>query len=504
MENELFNLIDKPWVPVLMRDGSTRKVSLMEVFVGGANIADLALNPYERIAVMRLLICIAIAALQDTDLQDESAWKQCLVKLPLCVPDYLRKWHNRFNLYGEKAFLQPDGLVAKLEGKACRDKLFPHLSSGNNATLFDHQASLMNREITAAQLVIGLLTYLNFSAGGRHAKCTWSAEETSASVSLCPCREKSMLHTMLLGDNLLTTVWLNLITRDMADALPQKTFGRPIWELNDLNRTSVEGKGIEQTILGRLVPLSRVIKLARNDQLCIMGEGLKYDQLPAAREVMASTFLRKDQKGNEMDAYVSASKTRQPWRDLQAILAKTAKHGTPILQHLKTLQQNDEFIIWTGGLVANQGKDEAVVEWTARLSTALLTDSALITYTNGIKYAESCSKKLHLAVAEYAGACKGFEAHKKKPMERDSLSQAYTVPAKQFFWDELSLVQPLLTAIAEGREDTNLKDWNKCVREVARSAYEYACPKMSGRQMTAYVKGLKVLVDKKETEYANN
>jgi len=290
----------------------------------------------------------------------------------------------------------------------------------------------------------------------------------------------------------------------MADALPQKRFGRPIWELIDLNRISVEGKGIEQTILGRLVPLSRVIKLVRDDQLCIMGEGLKYDQLPAAREVMASTFLRKDQKGNETDAYVSASKARKPWRDLQAILAKTAKHGTPILRHLKTLQQNDEFIIWTGGLIANQGKDEAVVEWTVRLSIALLADSALNTYADGVKHAESCSKKLHLAVTEYAGVCKGFEVHKKKPMERDSLSQAYAVPAKQFFWDELSVTQPLLIAIAEGHENTNFKDWNKCVRQAARSAYEYACPKINARQMTAYVKGLKVLVDKKETEYANN
>ena len=42
-----YNLIDEAWIPVLMKDGSNRVVSLGEIFADtdGA-IADLALNPY--------------------------------------------------------------------------------------------------------------------------------------------------------------------------------------------------------------------------------------------------------------------------------------------------------------------------------------------------------------------------------------------------------------------------------------------------------------------------
>lgn len=500
MDNEPFNLIDKPWIPVLMLDGNTQKVSLLDVFAKGQDMADLALNPYERIAITRLLIAIAMAALGKENLQDEMRWKQSRSLLCQATGNYLNIWHDRFNLYGKNAFMQPDELAADEKAKASCDKLFPHLASGNNPTLFDHLASTGNRIMADDRMAIGLLTYLNFSAGGQHAKCFWSAQETSVSVSLCPSREKSMLHTMILGDTLTTTIWLNLVTQDMADTLPETTLGRPIWEYENLSRKNVEGKGIEHTLLGRLVPLSRVIKLERNRPNCIMGEGLKYAQLPAAREVMGATLLKNDGKGNETIAYVSASSARQPWRDLQAILAQTEKTGTPVLQHLKSLRENEEFVIWTGGLVASQAKDEAVVEWTSRQTQALLTNEALLKYQNGIDGAERWSRKLRHATEEYAGAIKGFETQKKKPMEKASLAAPFSQPAQRYFWDQLSNQQPLLAAIAEGRANANLHQWLDHVKQASINAYEFACPKTSGRQVTAYVKGLKKLDDRKEQE----
>ena len=63
-DKNAYNLIDEPWIPVLMKDGTNRSVSLGEIFADSDGaIADLALNPYERVAVFRLLLCIAQAAL---------------------------------------------------------------------------------------------------------------------------------------------------------------------------------------------------------------------------------------------------------------------------------------------------------------------------------------------------------------------------------------------------------------------------------------------------------
>lgn len=57
------NLVTEPWIPVVGIDGGHRLASLEQVFAEGRQFADLAVRPHERIALMRLLICIAQAAL---------------------------------------------------------------------------------------------------------------------------------------------------------------------------------------------------------------------------------------------------------------------------------------------------------------------------------------------------------------------------------------------------------------------------------------------------------
>ncbi|MCF7849899.1 MAG: type I-E CRISPR-associated protein Cse1/CasA [Kiritimatiellales bacterium] len=97
------NLMDHAWIPVLGTDGKSRQASLADIFRDGENIADLAANPCQRIALMRLLICIAQAALDGP--KDEADWLQCRSRM---VPDalsYLDRWHDRFNLFGDHAFL---------------------------------------------------------------------------------------------------------------------------------------------------------------------------------------------------------------------------------------------------------------------------------------------------------------------------------------------------------------------------------------------------------------
>ncbi len=496
MQSELFNLTDEAWIPVLFHDGQNRMVSLREVFSGDGSIADLALNPYERIAVMRLLICIAMAALDDEKhLKDEETWLKCLPDLSGLTLEYLNKWHDRFNLYGEHAFLQPDDLTADEEAKRPRDKLFPHLSSGNNDTLYDHHALEDNREISDAQLAVGLLTYLNYSACGTHPKCFWSGKETPRrGISTAPCREKSMLHTIILGEHLLKTIWLNLITKAMSDTLTQKERGRPFWEFENLSRSQVEGKELEKTLLGRLVPLSRVIKLTRGERQCLLGEGLKYNSLPQVREVMGTIIPPKNNaKKIEKLSYVSASTSKQPWRDLQAILNYSKRYSALTLQHLNSIPNQEYFMIWCGGLVADQAKDEAVVEWSAKLSTGLLDDRVLESYQNGIEFADQFERRLKEATKIYAKECKGLDPKKKNLKKRRNPTEAYEIPAERWYWNELSIRQPMLVDIAEGKDNWQMSDWRELVRTMAKEAYEYACPKMTGRQIMAYVKGLETL-----------
>jgi CRISPR system Cascade subunit CasA len=59
-----FNLIDHPWIPVRWLDQQKSPlVSLNDAFARSGEIADLDCQPHERIAIMRLLVCITHATL---------------------------------------------------------------------------------------------------------------------------------------------------------------------------------------------------------------------------------------------------------------------------------------------------------------------------------------------------------------------------------------------------------------------------------------------------------
>ena len=93
------NLGFNPWIPVMYWDGTHREVSLSEAFAQGREIADLAARPHERIALMRLLVCVAQAALDGPE--DEYGWADAAKDAPSRVAVYLEKWRPRFELFGE-------------------------------------------------------------------------------------------------------------------------------------------------------------------------------------------------------------------------------------------------------------------------------------------------------------------------------------------------------------------------------------------------------------------
>lgn len=488
MTTEKFNLIDEAWLPALMKDGTCRRVSLREVFDEQFGVADLSLVAYERISVMRFLICLALAAFEEGELKDEAAWKVARGKFCLRVNAYLDKWHDNFNFFGEHAFMQPDGLkTAKLSGI---EKLFPHRASGNNGTLFDHAILSCEKNLVAEDWPIGMLTYLNYAAGGQHPKCIWSDVETSVSVTAGPSREKSMAQTFVLGESLVETVWLNLITDQMVSLLPSPVLGRPFWECNDLQRDTIKSPFGANTLLGRLVPLSRVMKFSLGREQIPLGEGLKYSPLPESRESMAAVCLKKGAKKDEMvETYVSVSPEEMPWRNLRAILSMSEHCGTLTLRHVYSLASDTPervVSLWCGGLVGDQAKDVAVVEWRTALQVGAITDFHLTVYQNGVDFAKEVSdKRIYSASKAYCETMKIDGA--------DSVAR----PVRRLFWDALDRRQFALQDLAFA-EKGRMDDWKAEVCKTARESFTSACPHATGRQLEAFAKGLAKLYFKKE------
>lgn len=480
-EENFYNLIDEPWIPVLMQDGTNRRVSLGEIFADtGGDIADLALNPYERVAVFRLLLCIAQAALSPERLKDERAWRTAKTSVGPVSSDYLKKWHDRFFLYGSHAFLQPDDVVALNENsyKPYSTLVF-ELASGNNSTLFDHAAVDPLRLISRFTLAIGFMTYQNFSANGLSGKCLWSGVETEKSVKGAPCREQSMLFTLLRGNSIVESIWLNLLTSEQVRNDLRAEWGCPAWELNSMSRS--DSDKLSQTFLGHLAPLSRSLKFEKGASKCILGGGLIYQPLPSWREQMASLTTKDDGS----PTYISANPSRMPWRDLTSILSVHGTRGCKgalALRHIDSFSEEDSFSIWTGGIKWEPGQAKLIdtVEWSVTLSVSMIEDLPLQRYGNAIKWAERQRTNLRYATKGYAGILKVDNASR------------YYQPAEHIYWDLLA--KPENQKLVQSVDSpTYMDDWKEATRKAAEEAYRRACPAVTARQMEAFAQGFSKL-----------
>jgi len=233
------NLATDAWIPIVWSDGKPGIVSLREAFARGEEIRDLVVRPHERIALMRLLICIAQAALDGP--ADFDDWRVCREHIVPSALTYLDQWRKVFELFGSgQRFLQVANLKKHRgktkgdEGGECNStsKLDMALATGHNATLFDNAGGSV-RTFAPSELALMLLTFQCFSPGGRIGVALWHGRETAGKGSSdhAPCLAGGMLQAFLLGDTLAATLWKNLMTKQKAEEFFGKnSWGKPVWE----------------------------------------------------------------------------------------------------------------------------------------------------------------------------------------------------------------------------------------------------------------------------------
>ncbi len=468
------NLTRDPWIPVIGTNGKHRLVSLETIFKEGDELADLAANPCQRIALMRLLICIAQAALDGPD--DEAGWRTCRPRIAPAALDYLARWQDRFNLFGEHAFLQVDGLEVNHNGLA--DKLDFMLACGNNPTLFDQAAYPEGRIPDGAQLALRLLVYQVFSPGGLIGTAVWKGTETGRTSEHAPCLEGSMLHTLLKGSVISESLHLNLLNRRSVETLPNAEWGTPYWECDEFSTSRLEM--LASTYLGRLVPLPRAIRCEPETSLITLASGVRYPKLPEWREP-CGTIIRTGKGNSEKLTYVAVNPAKHPWRELGSILA-LASADTPggafPLMHMRNLEDRT-FEIWTGGLAADKAKLVDMAEWSFTLPSSLLESPALRRYQSGVALSGDGNFILRQAIKKYADALKA--------------EAIWGSEAQRCFWTLLdSESSRLCDCAAEATGDLSLA-WLPVIRSAMLAAYAQCCPHETPRQIQAYAQGLKVI-----------
>lgn len=473
------NLVSAPWIPVVMQDGTHRKVSLDTVFREGESIADLAANPCQRIAMTRLLICVAQAALDGP--VDEADWLACRQRLADAALAYLEKWRHRFNLFGEHAFLQVDGIDPS--PNALADKLDLTLACGNNPTLFDHAATPEGRLFSDASLTSNFLVFQMFSPGGLIGVSSWEGNSTEKTSEHSPCLEGSMLHTFLRGDLLLDTIHFNLQTRAQIQNLANMSWGCPFWELDRYGKAQLDVNA--SSYLGRLVSVPRAVRLLERSHQVVLAAGTRYAKLPLNREP-AGTLVEVGSGTGKHISYLSVNPEKHLWRELPSVLAVHQADypgGALCLVHLRTAGKAT-FDIWTGGLAADKAKLVDMAEWNMTLPAELLDTTVLARYQEGVAQANGAHGTLVYAIKTYS------ELQKADPVWRNK--------ADQLFWSLLDASSGILVSCALEGDPQIQAQWMPVIHRSLLAAYSQSCPHTTPRQIQAYAQGLKILDSWKE------
>lgn len=353
------NLCTDPWLPVRLCSGDFVRVSLEDFFSELKEISDLILAAHERISIMRLLICIAQRAINGPC--DREEWDECKELFASKAVQYLKEWRHAFNLIGEDgAFLQPSGVEAnKTEDWKDLSAISMSSAEGNTPSLFDNSAG-SKRGVELYQIAIDLLTFQNFAPGGTIGVTMWAGKQTGKkspdSAAGGPCSPSSAVHLFVCGENMLETIWYNLCTCDEFEHY-RNGMGRPVWEQMPNSFADIESiDNATTTYLGRLVPLSRIVKVSLDGEKCLVAKGLLFPVWSDDKKLLfyeSSMSIVTEKDGNRK--IVGADIDRAMWRNLPSILHRFSQDYKSF-SSLGEQELPNHYGIWIGALVLDQAK----------------------------------------------------------------------------------------------------------------------------------------------------
>lgn len=518
------NVAFDDWIPVVTTAGKRRLASLCEVLTGGEQYADLAVRPHERVALMRLLLCIAHAALDGPKDYDE--WLEVPSRLPAAARRYLEKWKEKdaFELFHSKkpwlqvASLSKCGGEHALSGDTLgwtpTSKLNFSYATGANTTLFDHQGMSERRYTAIPDILLSMLTYQCFSPGGLISQVYWNGKQTTKSSRDAPCVPSSMVHALLRGQNLADSIHLNLPTHDdIRFSYGERQIGRPVWEQPPCSLGDTSNiENATGTYVGRLVPMTRFIRLHPQGEWMLLGDGLVYptfaDGFP--QEPTATVVVRRNAKKEER-AILPYRPSKSLWRELGAVFVKRKAEGAGGPLSLRAIQDGCGCDLIVGALARVPGQADIVdtIESVFRIPARLSSPEGASSYESEVKSAEDLASRLGWAVEDYrSGTDGGWDGRLKNagPKKGELKAKLHSI-ANTHYWTavekDLSLLMAHVDAIGTENAVPTRDAWRKMLFAAACDAYRTACGQETPRQIRAFAEGWRRLMNRKnETEAA--
>ncbi len=475
-----FNLIDEPWIPV----ADVGLVSIKQIFAQ-PKLPGLGGNAVQKMAVMKLLLAIAQAAATPVD---EKEWQE-LGADGLCQKclAYLDQWHDRFYLYGDQPFLQMPAIAkAKTQPYGA---VLADVSTGNTTVLSQIQ---IEKPLTDADKALVLISLMAFALSGK---------KTDNSVVLSAgYRGKSndkgkpstgkpgpavghmgLLHSHLIGTDISTTLYLNLLTHQQIQgmAIYPEGLGQAPWEQMPTGESCAVAQALQGSFMGRLIPLSRFCLL--NDTNLHYSEGIAHrDYKTGGRD---TTFAINDSGKEPKALWVDPEK--RPWRELSSLLSfvgQERSQGFQCRQLTDTMARArhlcPRFGLWSGGLrvSSNAGEQYAsgnddYVESVVWLESEVLGEIWFAALKQEMEMLDQWAKTLYGCVMGY---------FKEQKVDGSKLA----AQATQLFWQ---LCERDFQALVDGCDQESVRQQlRQGFADYIRQAYDRFCPQATARQLDAW------------------
>ncbi len=520
------NVAFDPWIPVVTTSGKRDLVSLFAVLAEGERFADLAVRPHERVALMRLFLCVAHAALNGP--KDYNEWCEVPQLLPNAVRKYLKTWEDSFELFHDtKPWLQVaelNPIPSAKETDSDDDKGWSPLSrlcytraSGITSTLFDHASNGgESTKYTENEIALNLLTFQNFFvAGGKASSRLWGRIEMKnpPNPKGGPCSGKSILFTFLRGKKLSESIHLNMNTYEALKLLYGDSgdwLGKPLWERPIKSPTDHEAiLNATQTHIGRLVPQTRILKVHTDQRKVMLGAGFLYPKFQDEKNTFhPDLFATVVPNKNKERVLLSAKPNSSLWRELHSLTVNRRSSSDSNRGPLCLLNSPDAdpCDIIVNAMITNPKQAAEIVdliESVFHIPAHLRTLEGFEAYKSEVAQSEACKYHLGVAVEEYRKEVDGAWEKRLERAKQDKwvLKEKLNSISTTHYWTTVEKNLPLLMSHIEALNThaamPTREAWRKMLFSAACAAYRIACGQETPRQMRAFAKGWQKLTKQK-------
>jgi CRISPR system Cascade subunit CasA len=469
--NHSFNLVDEPFIPCVMVDGSALELNLRETLRRASDIREITdSSPLTTVALHRLLLALLHHVFgPENPRQWKHLWQAGHWDADR-LDKYWKDWRGRFDLFDSKhPFYQTAGYTTKEPSSVSR--LAQELASGNNPTLFDHTVDSVPPRLSAAAAARLVITQQVWAIGG--------GRSDTGYTSHAPLVQGAVIFPQ--GRSLFETLMLNLIAYNSESPMPASK-DAPVWERE--TRPPTNGSSVPTGYLDYLTWQGRTLTLhAESENGCAVvrmvsfAQGRRLD--PSVIDPMMA-YVKTKQGGWRP---LRLSEYRELWRDSGALfqiadgparrpatfnwLARLTSEGL--------LEGDRRYNFAVFGLCSDQAKVSFWRYDRMPLPLPLLNDVVLVeALQQGLKLTEDVAYTLRSAIEQLAQQVLSPGDQRPDPNRVRELVKC--LAPERPYWSRLELpFRRFVVALAESGGDTSpvVADW--VTRELpteARAAFE--------------------------------